>query len=491
MAHEVNRSEKDIAEYLRSALVSRIGSERMDLWIPPETVWSYHNGQLRLEFENSFSCELAQKMLASEIAGHLRELDGETTKLVFEVSAFPNTSSPSSSLSKPAAAADLNSAENDPPKRSNRPAVWQPEPRHPKSISGGIPRNESPANSLIAEGSWNRFVEGKSNQLAYVASKMVVAQQGGMTPLFLHGPSGVGKSLLVAGIAEQLRTVQRLRRVTLMTSEQFLNDFTDGLRRGGLPMFRRKYRGVEALILEDIQFFAGKKSSLTEVKNTLDNLLRAGKQVIFTADRSLNDLRPLGAELIARLQSGLSAQIFPLDNATRSTVLRRFLNSEKVEIADDLVSKIAERVTGDGRILSGISKRLAATQFFSAGQLNWDQCWNAISDLVQATQPVVRIVDIDRVVCDVFGLDPESLRSKTKMRRVSRPRMLAMFLARKYTPAAYQEIGQYFGSRRHSTVISAEKTVETWLGENANLDAGRGLTVRDAIRHVESQLQVG
>ncbi|MEM8734533.1 MAG: DnaA/Hda family protein, partial [Planctomycetota bacterium] len=323
MAHEVNQSEKDIAEELRSALVSRIGPERMDLWIPTETSWSYDVDQLKLGFENSFSCELAQKMLASEIAGHLRDLDGDATKLVFEVSPSSQNAPTSSAVStstpvgrpnrqprrQPETPRHLQEHDRtdfrvpaDEPQSGNRiPAKSSRAARKAKSVDFSSREVSVPSEAMTAEGSWQQFIEGESNQLAYVAAKMVVTQQGGMTPLFLHGPSGVGKSLLVAGIAEQLRTVQRLRRVTLMTSEQFLNDFTDGLRRGGLPMFRRKYRGVEALVIEDIQFFAGKKSSLTEVKNTLDNLLRAGKQVIFTADRSLNDLRPLGAELIARL----------------------------------------------------------------------------------------------------------------------------------------------------------------------------------------------
>ena len=142
-------------------------------------------------------------------------------------------------------------------------------------------------------------------------------------------------------------------------------------------------------------------------------------------------------------------------------------------------------------MLCGISKRLTAVAALHAQPLGWEQCWQAIGDLVQATQPIVRIADIERAVCSMFGLEPDSLQSANKTRSVSQPRMLAMFLARKYTPAAYKEIGEYFGQRRHSTVISAEKTVTSWLEENTDIRVGRGLTIRDALRHVEAQLQVG
>jgi chromosomal replication initiator protein len=156
------------------------------------------------------------------------------------------------------------------------------------------------------------------------------------------------------------------------------------------------------------------------------------------------------------------------------------------------VLQIAARAIGDGRLLKGIVKRLMAASYIREDKLTWDECWNAIYDLIQGTQPIVRLGDIERVVCEVFGLEPNSLQSDRKTRSVSQPRMLAMFLARKYTPAAYQEIGDFFGHRRHSTVISAEKTVGNWLEDNAKLQLPRGsLAIREAMRHVEANLHVG
>jgi chromosomal replication initiator protein len=282
-----------------------------------------------------------------------------------------------------------------------------------------------------------------------------------------------------------------MRRVVHMTSEQFTNDFTEGLRGGGLPMFRRKYRDVDALLLDDIHFFVGKRSTLAEVRHTIDNLLRTGKQVVVSADRPLGELTGLGEELLGRLRGGLITPLFPLDDKIRLSLLKQLTTVAAIEIDQEVLQQLAERVAGDGRLIRGLVHRLTAVASMHAGKLPWEQCWSAVMDLVQATQPIVRMADIERVVCGIFGLEPDSLQSKSKMRSVSQPRMLAMFLARKYTPAAYKEIGNYFGQRRHSTVISAEKTVSAWLSENVKLEGSRHLSVRDAIRHVEAQLQVG
>ncbi|MCA9128766.1 MAG: ATP-binding protein [Planctomycetales bacterium] len=488
MAHDVNQSEMDVVARVRSALVDRISPERYDLWIPDQTTWAWHDQTLKLSFPSQFTCQLAKKMLQRDLAEVAMHATAIECVVAFEVQA--------------SASVQLAASQSAEPSRSpgNRKltstaevgkSIAAPATAPPWANPTNLATSTAGAASSMEADLWLGFVRGSSNELAWTTANLAVNEPGRLTPVLIHGPSGSGKSLLTTAIAQQLRSVRRLRRVVHMTSEQFTNDFMEGLRGGGLPMFRRKYRDVEALLLDDIQFLAGKKSTLAEVKHTLDNLLRLGKQVVFTADRPLNELSALGSDLVGRLRGGLVSPLFPLDEETRNAVLRRLLNEEGIALEPDIVSNLASRAAGDGRILAGIAKRLTATASVEPGKLTWDRCWNAVFDLVQATQPIVRIGDIERVVCSVFGLEPESLQSPSKMRSVSQPRMLAMFLARKYTPAAYKEIGEYFGKRRHSTVISAEKTVESWLGETAEVACGRGLTVRDALRHVESQLQVG
>ncbi len=484
MEHDVNQCEMDVAAQVRSALVERISSERYELWIPNDTQWSFSSGSLQISFRNDFACQLAKRMLAKEIAETFVDVIGFAPQVVYDVSLqLATTKHDTTNIVSQRLPLRKTHSESTP---TLSPSSTQPIRSASEAASGtttaAVPRSID---------LWEQFVHGTSNQLAWTTANLIVSEPGRLSPVVLHGPSGCGKSYLAAAVAERLRTVKRLRRVVHMTSEQFTNDYMEGLRGGGLPMFRRKYRDVEALILDDIQFFVGKKSTIGELKHTLDNLLRMGKQIVLTADRSLGELQALGGDLVGRLRSGMITPIFPLDEQTRSEVLARLFTTAGIEIHRDIVEQIASRASGDGRVLSGIAKRLMAVSSLHAHKLSWDECWNAIHDLVQATQPVVRMADIERAVCGMFGLEPHSLQSGNKTRSVSQPRMLAMFLSRKYTPAAYKEIGEYFGKRRHSTVISAEKTVEGWLTGGASMQVGRGLTVRDAIRQVEAQLQVG
>ncbi len=511
MAHEVNQSEKDVAAQVRSALVSRISSERLELWIPPDTTWDFQQGKLTLAFAADFACQLCRRMLRHEIASALAAATGVDNQEIFFVVREPKTMSgaapqPTDSLDRsgqhplrsqsataPEASTTAASASNSNYALSSQQASTNHAESKEASLSMAAnalpvnPQQRHEDNGLL----WSQVLPGESNQLAWTAVNLVLSEPGKMTPVLIHGPTGTGKSMMLASLVQRMRGELRMKRVVHMTSEQFTNDFTEGLQGGGLPMFRRKYRDVDALLLDDIQFLMGKRSTLAEVRHTIDILLRTSKQVVLAADRSLNELSGLGDELIGRLRGGLVTPIFPLDEQIRHKLLLQYTQQLSIQVDSEVLKQLAARVSGDGRLIRGLVNRLRAVAAMHPGKLQWDQCWNSLMDLVQATQPVVRLADIERAVCNMFGLASDSLQSTSKMRSVSQPRMLAMFLARKYTQAAYKEIGDYFGNRRHSTVISAEKTVEAWLTENANLEGSRKFSVRDAIRFVEAQLQVG
>lgn len=339
---------------------------------------------------------------------------------------------------------------------------------------------------------WEDFVTGEHNRLAYTGAEMVLERPGQISPLLIYGPHGVGKSHLATALAHRLRQQYRMRRVLSLTGEQFTIEYTESARGGGFANFRKKYRDVEALVIDDVHFCLGKSGTLAELRNTIDMLLRERRQVILVADRGLNELMGLGTDLYARLSGGMCCGIEPVDVETREKLLKRICQRQNLQVADEVLHALAVQCGGDARILQGVVHRLAAQQRLQQSKLSCEDAFRCTGDLVRASQPVVRLTDIERVVCEAFGLQEETLRAKTKCQSVSQPRMLAMFLARKYTRTALSEIGEYFGKRRHSTVISAHRKVEEWLSGNDSIPLGRSkVQVSEILKNLESVLQVG
>ncbi len=339
---------------------------------------------------------------------------------------------------------------------------------------------------------WEDWVVGNHNRFATTGAEMVLEKPGRVSPLLIHGPHGVGKSHLAIGLAHRLKTIYRYRRVVCLTGEQFTIEYTESARSGGFASFRKKYRDVEVLVIDDVQFLLGKTGTLIELRNTIDMLMRDQRQIILVADRGLHELAGMGTDLFARLSGGMACAIDPMDSATRRTLLSRLCEQQSTQVDSEVLDWVAEHCGSDARVLQGIVHRLAAQQRISGGKLTSDDAIRSISDIVRANQPIVRLRDIEKVVCEAFGLEDDVLRAKSKCQSFSQPRMLAMFLARKYTRTALSEIGAYFGNRQHSTVISAHKKVETWLDANEVLQMGRTqVPVQEILRSLEVTLQVG
>jgi chromosomal replication initiator protein len=339
---------------------------------------------------------------------------------------------------------------------------------------------------------WEDWIVGSHNRLATTGAEMVVEKPGRISPLLIHGPHGVGKSHLAVGLAQRLKSTYRYRRVVCLTGEQFTIEYTESARTGGFASFRKKYRDVEVLVIDDVQFLLGKTGTLIELRNTIDMLMRDQRQVILVADRGLHELAGMGTDLFARLSGGMACAIDPMDIATRRQLLGRLCHQQGALVGDEVLGWVSEHCGSDARVLQGIVHRLAAQQRIVGGALSPDDAVRAISDIVRANQPIVRLRDIEKVVCEAFGLQEDVLRAKSKCQSFSQPRMLAMFLARKYTRTALSEIGSYFGNRQHSTVISAQKKVETWLDANEVLQMGRShVPVQEILRSLEVTLQVG
>src|SRR6056297_3639147 len=285
--------------------------------------------------------------------------------------------------------------------------------------------------------SLNNFIVGPCNELAHTATRMVVEQPGSASPVYFWGPSGTGKSHLMTSIRDLLRRKHRLPRVIQLTAEDFTNDFTSAVRGSGLPAFRRRYRDVDALMVDDVQFFGGnKRATLRELQYTVDALIRTRKQLIFACDRPPMEVDGLPSELAGRMAGGMVCSISPLDAATRRQVVAQFAIAMGMELPDELLDRIAESVAGDGRFLSGVVNYLRAFQEMRQRLPDWNELQAAAGDLIRGGAPVVGLRDIQRAVCETFGLQSDALQSRGQTRTVSQTRMLAMYLARQHTRAA-------------------------------------------------------
>jgi chromosomal replication initiator protein len=361
-------------------------------------------------------------------------------------------------------------------------------PLHPNSRE----QQESPVSPARRFARLDTFVVGESNRLAAASAEMVVRRPGQLSPLVFHGPTGVGKTHLLEGVWTSLRRTYPGRTVLYLTAEQFTSQFLEALRGSGLPNFRRKYRGLGALAIDDLQFFVGKQATQVELLHTIDSFLREGRQLIFAADRSPAELAELGPELTGRLTSGLVCRIDPPDYAVRLGITAEMSRRLGMALPDDVRQLIASRLSNHAREISGALCRLQATAEAVGRPITLAMAEEALADLCRAGERAVRLTDIERAVCDVFGLEPSSLQSEEKGKRISHPRMLAMWLARKHTRAALSEIGRYFGRRSHSTVVSAQKRVDDWMSAGQTISlADRRWNADEAIRQVERRLSVG
>lgn len=320
---------------------------------------------------------------------------------------------------------------------------------------------------------------------------MVAGEPGEFSPLLIFGPTSVGKTHLLQAICTETRRAHRDLSAVYLSAEQFTSEFLQALRGGGLPSFRAKYRGLGLLAVDDLHFFCGKRATLVELLYTIDALIRRRRQIVFAADRAPNDLRALGGELLSRLEAGMACRLEPADYPTRLGILSRMAQKMGMTLAPEISEFIAARLTNHARELSGALCRLHALSRVDGRSVTLNMAQEALAEMIRDGSRVIRLADIEKAVCDTFGLEPKSLQSGRKAKAVSHPRMLAMWLARKYTRAALSEIGHYFGHRSHSTVVSAQKRVDRWIADDAVLNLPEhSRTVSDAIQQLEQRIRV-
>jgi chromosomal replication initiator protein len=308
---------------------------------------------------------------------------------------------------------------------------------------------------------FDAFVVGANNQFAHAAA-VAVSQSPAKTynPLFIYGGVGLGKTHLMQAIGQQAIERKRTQKVMYLSSERFTNEFIDAVQSNKLVRFRKRYRQTDVLLIDDIQFLAGKERSQEEFFHTFNTLFDGSKQIVLSSDRPASEISDLEHRLVSRLECGLTTELHPPNTETRMAILRKKAAAFQVELREDLVAYLAQHVRTNIRRLEGALTRVISYQSLNGRECSREAAESLLRDLLwEDTKKPLTIEGIQKQVAEHFGVRLVDMTGKRRNANMAFPRQVAMYLARQYTTASLQEIGETFGGRHHGTVLHACKAL--------------------------------
>jgi chromosomal replication initiator protein len=324
------------------------------------------------------------------------------------------------------------------------------------------------------------FVTGKPNEVAYNAAR-TVAEGGALTfnPLFLHGSTGLGKTHLMHAIGHEFRRRVPKAKIVYMSAEKFMFEFVGALRARDTHGFKQRLRSADLLMIDDVQFIAGKDSTQEEFFHTMNEIIGAGKRLVITADRSPQDLEGIESRILSRLSWGLVADVNPADFELRLNIISRKLETmPQAKVPQEVQLFLAKRIASNVRELEGALNRVVAYAMLSNRPIDIAFVEETLTDVLRAHQRRITIDEIQRKVSDHYRIRQSEMTSARRAREVARPRQIAMYLAKQLTPRSLPEIGRRFGGRDHTTVIHAVRKIEELRRSDAELDADVRLLLR-------------
>lgn len=316
------------------------------------------------------------------------------------------------------------------------------------------------------------FVEGKSNQLARAAAMQVAENPGGAyNPLFLYGGVGLGKTHLMQAVGNLIvsKNKHKKARVLYLHSERFVADMVKALQSNAINEFKRRYRTVDALLIDDIQFFSGKERSQEEFFHTFNALLEGQQQIILTSDRYPKELSGIEERLKSRFGAGLTVAVQPPDLETRVAILMNKAEQSNIELSPEVAFFIAKRIRANVRELEGALKRVIANAHFTGGAITLNFVQEALKDLLALQEKLVSIDNIIKTVSEYYKIKVSELLSKRRSRSVARPRQVAMALCKELTNHSLPEIGDAFGGRDHTTVLHACRLIKQLIETGSDI----------------------
>jgi chromosomal replication initiator protein len=413
----------------------RIGRQNYETWIKPIGFISRNKNEICLDVPNKFFRDWLTEHYLVQIQDILSTLAKHDVKVVFEIN-----------------------------EKTNRQA----------NAEKGVKREErervQKSNSnLVPKYTFQNFVVGASNQFAHAACVAVANQPGEhYNPLFIYGGVGLGKTHLVNAIGHQSAQRSGLK-VVYLSSESFMNELIGSLRRDKMDEFKKKFRNVDILILDDVQFIAGKERTHEEFFHTFNSLYESHKQIVITSDKFPKEIPGIEDRLRNRFEWGLIADIQPPDMETRVAILQKKAENEGVQLPHDVAFFLASNIDSNVRELEGSLTRLGAFSSLTKATITVELAKDVLKNTLKNAQQEITVENIQKTICDYFNLKIGDLKAKRRTQNIALPRQVAMYLCRKYTETSFPAIGDKFGGRDHSTVIHASKTIERKIKEDPHM----------------------
>ena len=440
------------------SLEQELPSDQFNTWIRPLQVEPSPD-RVKILAPNRF----VKDWVTDRYLARIKELvnDQGDMRVVLEVGSVARASSPSEDSPKPATTVSALQ------KRTAESGVGQNKPSRVQ-VEGSVKHTSR----LNPNHTFDNFVEGKSNQLARAAAQRVAENPGAeYNPLFLYGDTGLGKTHLMHAVGNQIQARNPDAKIIYVHSERFVADMVKALQLNAINDFKRVYRNVDALLIDDIQFFAGKDKSQEEFFHTFNTLLEGGQQIILTSDRYPKEIDRMEDRLKSRFGWGLTVRLESPELETRVAILINKASEAGCELERDCAFFIAQKVRGNVRDLEGALKRVIANSKFLNQSITVEFIAETLKDMIALHDRQVSLDNIQRVVADFFKLKVSDLLSARRNRSIARPRQIAMALAKELTSHSLPEIGEAFGGRDHTTVLHACRKVKELLNTDTVIKA--------------------
>jgi chromosomal replication initiator protein len=439
---------------IRTGLRRDCGARTFDGWLRPLGIGGYdaETATLRLVAPSQFMADWVRSHYADRIALAWRTMMPSIRHVLITAG---------SDSVRTAAVAEI-------------PAANDVEPARPED-QGEL----GPAN-LDQRYRFDNFVVGKANEVAFNAARtLATAENVAFNPLFLHGGTGRGKTHLLHAIGHEFRARRPGAKIVYMSAEKFMVEFVAALRANDTIRFKQALRSADLLMIDDVQFIAGKESTQEEFFHTMNEIISAGRRLVISSDRAPQDLDGIEPRILSRLSWGLVADINQPDLELRLNIIIKKLETlPEVQVPQDVVMFLAKRISSNVRELEGALNRIAAYAMMTNRPIDLDFVTEVLANILRANQRRISIDEIQSKVSDHYRIRKAEMTSARRAREVARPRQVAMYLSKQLTPRSLPEIGRRFGGRDHTTVIHAVRQIEKLRAQDAELDADIRLLTR-------------